>query len=307
VQHFSESLEDLRAALPVLTDLARRNPEMIRYRAEVAVGRATLGYWLQQTGEYAQARDSLKIANVELEAIAAFAPEIEYRQRRAVSRGQLALALEALGEHAAADTEFQAAASELSLLRSQSPDMVLLRGDVAWLHYWRGQSLWDRGSKDEAIAEWKQAAQTWRELLETWPAAEYELAAVELFANSPAEEVRDIAFAVRLAESASTQAPNSPRARTALAVAHYRTGAKDNCAALLAANRREGRPLAQDCFLEALLLAESDPAAAQRRFDAGIAMLQQRRGDRELRRLADEAAQTLEIRVPKPAPSAGNL
>jgi tetratricopeptide (TPR) repeat protein len=295
LRRLPECDRDLKEALPLIRRLKSQFPEFPVHQQELAAALDAQGRYLHIVGEFSDARDALQQSLDLFTQLSQDHPLPDYRQRAAAVRIQLACTLAALQQQEAADKQFNEAQAELNELRTLAPGHPRYAVDMACLHLRRGSVYWERGELRTAKAEYQQAIQDWGAVITRWPAPSHNRALADLLTTCPVEDVRNSKQAAELARQSLDLAPDEPLVRSTAALAFLRLG-KTQEALNLDGFQQAGLPLARDDFARALAAHSlGDHDRAVQYFNQGKRLQSQQVGDDDLRRLAAEVANAVNV------------
>jgi eukaryotic-like serine/threonine-protein kinase len=289
----------LLAASATFNDLALEYPLVVRYDERFASVQIVLGRVLVDLDRYEESLVACRSAVEGFSRLSAEFPDMPaYQHQQAVSLQRLAQALHWNGESEQALETYQFAIESLDELTQSEISTPEIENLDAFTKMYCGRLLYELGDLEAADEAFSNAEQTWEALSVDEPAPEHLNNLAWHYVNCPDTERRNPVRAIELTSAALNASPENPTYHNTQGTAHIRAGDYSKGVIVLeTAMRLRNEPNGRDYIFSAMALwnknrqAEAEEALEQGR----LWMEEHRPGNRELRRIHDEAVRLLDV------------
>jgi serine/threonine protein kinase/Flp pilus assembly protein TadD len=292
-----EAGDHVGQALPIFERLAQQYPRFPRHDEQVATSLDTFGYILNDNDRTDEAKQKCERSFTAFEDLVAHFPGVPgYQERLATCASHHAQVLQKLGMHSAAESVFRDAIRILEELHKSSPMNARYLDTLAFVHMYQGTMQWDLQNSEESHKAYRQARDSWKQLVSQSPTPEFLNNFARFLVSCPDPSIRDSEVAIQHATQAVAMAPANADYQSTLGAAFHRAGRWQDCiSAVRKATVLRDSDHAFDTFF--LAMAEHEQGnhdAAKESYQLACGWMEENcPGHSGLRRLREEARQLL--------------
>jgi tetratricopeptide (TPR) repeat protein len=240
-----------------------------KYYRQSVLTQASLAQAERDLGQLEPAETLLREAIDTCDFLARGDPDVQYRELQGVLAGNLGRTLSCADRDDEGETELTKAIDRLQTLAQSDPASSHYRDELAWSYMYRGDLFRSRGQTELAAADYRQVCMLRVQLADNPLDVQNQYRLAWFLANCPDPGHRDPEEAVRWAQQAVKQIPDSATYRNALGAAYLRCGKLDEAVEHLekAAELRSGEHCRDGLLLAIAYCKREDREKAREVFD----------------------------------------